>query len=125
MGNEKFIEQGTVTVENFLDDMQPNYNDKPEEEPNTEAQKEAEAIPIQEPPAQVIIQSNEITMQGLKANIEGKVKKKKLEDVRKKASYWLDPVEIKMINDLAKATGKDKYEIVSFAIRELYKNLMG
>ena len=75
----------------------------------------------EEPPTQSTESS--ATLEELRANVKAGVKKKHFEDDHKKASYWLTPREIKMVNEMAKAAGKDKYEIVGFAIRELYRQV--
>ena len=123
MANNKFIEQGKAAIANLLDEPLPEKQEEPEGELNAEAGKEADVIPDPESISQVVPQSDEITLMELKANVKAKVKKKHLEDDHKKASYWLTPGEIKMVNEMAKAAGKDKYEIVGFAIRYLYRKI--
>lgn len=50
--------------------------------------------------------------------------KQRLEDTRKRQTFWLDSEEINMVAELSEATGVGKYEIVGTAIRLLYKNVL-
>jgi hypothetical protein len=45
----------------------------------------------------------------------------RLEDNRKRQTYWLDPDEIKMISEISKKAGVGKYLVVSAAVRMLYE----
>lgn len=51
-------------------------------------------------------------------------KKKKLEDERVRATYWLLPEERKMVNKLARETGYPKYDVVGMAIRSMHDRVM-
>ncbi len=44
----------------------------------------------------------------------------KLEDNRKRQTFWLDKEEISMINQLSKKAGVSKYQVMAAAIRLLY-----
>jgi hypothetical protein len=46
-----------------------------------------------------------------------------MEDLRKRRTYWLTDEKIKMVDKLAKMTGKDKYEVVDLAIQSMYHRL--
>ncbi len=46
---------------------------------------------------------------------------RRLEENRKRQTYWLDPDEIKMINEISKKAGVGKYHVVSAAVRMLYE----
>lgn len=48
----------------------------------------------------------------------------RLEDERRRQTYWLHEVEIQMVERLAEATGLTKYEVVATAIRELHRAVM-
>lgn len=49
--------------------------------------------------------------------------KLRMEDIRKRRTYWLTDEEIQMIDELAKMTGKDKYEVVGLAVQSMYYRL--
>jgi hypothetical protein len=49
--------------------------------------------------------------------------KQRMEDIRKRRTYWLTDEEIQMIDELAKMTGKDKYEVVGLAVQSMYYRL--
>jgi hypothetical protein len=51
-------------------------------------------------------------------------KKKKMEELRIRSTYWLLPEERKMVNKLAKETGYVKYDVVGMAIRSMYDRVM-
>lgn len=50
--------------------------------------------------------------------------KLRMEDIRKRRTYWLTDEEIEMIDELAKMTGKDKYEVVGLAVQSMYYRLL-
>lgn len=51
-------------------------------------------------------------------------KKKRMEDERKRRTYWLTDEEIKIIDKLAKMTGMDKYEVVGLAVKSMYHRVL-
>ncbi len=51
---------------------------------------------------------------------QGAAKPRRLEDDRKRQTYWMAPEEIKMINEISKKADMGKYQVVSAAVRLLY-----
>jgi len=45
----------------------------------------------------------------------------RLEDNRRRQTYWMAPDEIKMIAEISKKAGVGKYQVVSAAVRLLYE----
>lgn len=60
----------------------------------------------------------------LLANVAAGKKELRMEDVRTRRTYWLTSDEIKMVDQLAKWTGKDKYEVVGIAIQSMYQRAL-
>lgn len=52
-------------------------------------------------------------------------KKDKLENLRKRQTFWLSEEDIKAIEELNAATGLPKYQIVSEAIQAMYRHVLG
>jgi len=48
----------------------------------------------------------------------------RLEDNRRRQTYWMDPEEIKMISEIAEMAGVRKYQVVSAAVRMLYEYVL-
>lgn len=65
------------------------------------------------------------TVDDLKTLAQAKTKKKTLEETKKRATYWLDPGIIKLVEKISKATGVQKYAVVELAIQELYRQVIG
>ena len=57
---------------------------------------------------------------GIKGKVAQGTKPRRLEDVRKRQSYYMDPEEIKMIVEISKRANVSKYQVVSAAVRLLY-----
>jgi hypothetical protein len=58
---------------------------------------------------------------GIKDKVaQGSAKPRRLEDSRKRQTYWMEPEEIKMIVEISKRAGVSKYQVVSAAVRLLY-----
>jgi len=58
---------------------------------------------------------------GIKDKVaQGSKKPLRLEDSRKRQTYWMEPEEIKMIVEISKRAGVSKYQVVSAAVRLLY-----
>jgi len=57
---------------------------------------------------------------GIKGKVAQGTKPQRLEDSRKRQSYWMDPEEIKMIVEISKRANVSKYQVVSAAVRLLY-----
>lgn len=49
----------------------------------------------------------------------------RLEDTKRRQTYWLSPEEIDMVQQIADKTGATKYEVVGIAIQALYQRMMG
>jgi hypothetical protein len=65
------------------------------------------------------------TVNDLKTLAQSKTKKKTLEETKKRATYWLDPGIIKLVEKISKTTGVQKYAVVELAIQELYRQVIG
>lgn len=59
----------------------------------------------------------------LRDRMKSGAKRPKLEDERRRQTYWLHPEEIKIVEELAAASGLTKYEVVGTALRELYRRV--
>lgn len=66
----------------------------------------------------------EMSVDVLRQRARSGTKKVRMEDVRRRQTYWLTDDDIRMVDELASATGMNKYEVVSIAIRELYRQVM-
>jgi hypothetical protein len=88
-------------------ETKPETKTKPHTKPETFANTFAETF--------VIPSADDIKAKASRGSGSGK-----LEDQRKRQTYWLSPDEIKMISALSKKAGIDKYEVVSAAVRMLY-----
>lgn len=99
-----------------------------------DAQADAQTIPQSETHAksqpsthadtQTFSQAQVTDEETLRERVRRREKKRRLEDDRRRQTYWLDETEIEMIDQLSDATGMAKYEIVSAAIRLLYRRVM-
>jgi hypothetical protein len=57
---------------------------------------------------------------GIKDKVaQGSTKPRRLEDSRKRQTYWMEPEEIKMIVEISKRASVSKYQVVSAAVRLL------
>ena len=66
----------------------------------------------------------ETSVDVLRQRARSGTKKVRMEDVRRRQTYWLTDDDIRMVEELASATGMNKYQVVSIAIRELYRQVM-
>ncbi len=120
---------------NPLDDYLPQIRDSREEKPETEQAAEKPDKPAraakkaQKNPqtfSQTFSQTKTFTdAQTFAENIkdkagQGAAKPRRLEDDRKRQTYWMAPEEIKMINEISKKADMGKYQVVSAAVRLLY-----
>jgi hypothetical protein len=95
-----------------------------EEETNTHADTDVNQDEQQEAPKDNVVQLfNDPAMELIHVVESGK-KKKKMEDIRKRSTYWLLPEERTMVNKMAKETGYVKYDVVGLAIRSMYDRMM-
>jgi len=107
-------------------------DEQPEEETNAHADtetnqganQEIDEVVTQETPKDNVVQLfNDPAMELIHVVESGK-KKKKMEDTRKRTTYWLMPEERNMVNKMAKETGYVKYDVVGLAIRSMYDRMM-
>lgn len=71
-----------------------------------------------QPPADLVADLREAAARGGR-------RRPRLEDTRRRQTYWLDDEEIRMVAELASATGRSKYEVVSTAVRALHAEVFG
>jgi hypothetical protein len=64
--------------------------------------------------------SKSFAAEGIKDKVAQGTKPLRLEDSRKRQCYWMAPEEIKMIGEISKKAGVNKYQVVSAAVRLLY-----
>lgn len=67
---------------------------------------------------------NDPAMELIQVMAGEKEKKKKLEDERIRATYWVMPEHRKMVNKIAAETGYTKYDVVCAAIESMYDKVM-
>lgn len=116
---------GYNPLENFL----PQIKDSREENPEVDESAEKEK-PEKEKPTKPKTKTNAKTLSqtysqtsaaGIKEKAVQGAAPYRLEDNRKRQTYWLDPDEIKMISEISKKAGVGKYLVVSAAVRMLYE----
>lgn len=93
----------------------------------------AQALPVAEPLVGADAQGDtfaesqqqvETSVEALRQRVQSGTRRQRLEDMRRRQTYWLTDAEIRYVDELASATGLTKYEVVGVAIRELYRLVM-
>jgi len=114
-------------AEQYLSQIKDSRTDKPvvdevvEEEEKTFAETQSKTISQ----SQTFTDSQTFAKTPAAAGIKDKVtqsatKPRRLEDSRKRQTYWMEPDEIKMIVEISKRANVSKYQVVSAAVRLLY-----
>ena len=108
-------------VENYLPQIRDSREEKPVVDEVVEEQDKPKAKTNKET---FTLTDSETFTETSAAGIKGKVaqgtKSRRLEDMRKRQSYYMDPEEIKMIVEISKRANVSKYQVVSAAVRLLY-----
>jgi len=82
---------------------------------------QAEAKPEKKPQTQTNTQTFlQTSADNIKQKASQGTTSQRLEDNRRRQTYWMDPEEIKMIAEISKKAGVGKYQVVSAAVRLLY-----
>jgi hypothetical protein len=119
---------GYNPLENFLPQIKDSREEKPEAdqaadkpEKPARAKTKAKAQPktFTQTDAQTLSQTSASSIK--EKAVQGAIKPRRLEDDRKRQTYWMAPEEIKMINEISKKAGVGKYQVVSAAVRMLYE----
>lgn len=117
-------------VEDYLPQIKDSREEKPvvdevveeQDKPKAKTNKETFTLTDSETFPETFSETN--TQTSAAAGIKGKVaqgtKPRRLEDMRKRQSYYMDPEEIKMIVEISKRANVSKYQVVSAAVRLLY-----
>jgi hypothetical protein len=98
--------------------------EKPEKEKPTKPKAKTNAKTISQTKLQPVTHSqtySQTSAAGIKEKAVQGAAPYRLEDNRKRQTYWLDPDEIKMISEISKKAGVGKYLVVSAAVRMLYE----
>ena len=105
---------------NPLDDLLPQIQDTREDNKPKEKTKkpQTKAKTIAQTSTQTFTQTS---ADSIKEKASQGVSSQRLEDNRRRQTYWMDPEEIKMIADISKKSGVGKYQVVSAAVRMLYE----
>jgi hypothetical protein len=113
-------------VENYL----PQIKDSREDKPVVDEVVDGEEKTIAKTQSKTVSQSQTFTdaqtfaktaaAAGIKDKVDQGTKARRLEDNRRRQTYWMDPEEIKMIVEISKRAGVSKYQVVSAAVRLLY-----
>ncbi len=107
-------------VEDYLPQIKDSRADKPvvdevvEEPEKTSAKTQAKTFPQPQTFAKTP------AADGIKNKVAEGSKQRRLEDNRKRQTYWMDPEEVKMIVEISKRANVSKYQVVSAAVRLLY-----
>ena len=110
----------------------PNAINETPTETNTITEKHDDVITQADTQAQVFndnetyIETNvdTVAINEFKALAKSKTEKKTLEQSKKRATYWLDPKIIGMIEIMSQETGVQKYAVVELAVKELYRQVI-
>lgn len=116
---ELIVNMDTIPQQNALNETELNAETFVDQQSIPHAQTQTEQITQQK-----IVQESQVLddpANELLADIESGTKKLKMEDQRIRRTYWLTPEEIKMVDQLVKWTGKNKYEVVGIAIQSMHK----
>ena len=111
---------------NPLDDLLPQIQDTREDNKPQEKDKNSQSKPQTKTKAKTVAQTYSQTFTQTSANnIKQKasqgITSQRLEDNRRRQTYWMDQEEIKMITEISKRSGVGKYQLVSAAVRLLYE----
>lgn len=107
-------------VEDYLPQIKDSRTDKPvvdevvEEEEKTFAETQSKTFSQSQTFAKTPAAA------GIKDKVAQSAKPRRLEDSRKRQTYWMEPDEIKMIVEISKRANVSKYQVVSAAVRLLY-----
>lgn len=119
-------EQNTQTQSEVIPHEETELREKKEAEKITENKPNVEQVVI--PDQEAINNQEEHTAYDpaneLLAIVKSGQKKKRMEDERIRRTYWLHPDEIKMVDELVKMTGQNKYEVVGLAIRSMHQRAL-
>lgn len=113
---------GYNPLEDFLPQIKDSRDEQPAEKETEEKKKPSK--PKTNAKTKPVTQSQtyaQTSAAGIKEKTAQGARPRRLEENRKRQTYWLDPEEIKMIGELSKKAGVGKYQVVSAAVRLLYE----
>jgi hypothetical protein len=114
-------------VENYLPQIKDSRENKPvidevvDDEEKTIAKTQSKTVSQSQTFSDSQTFAKTAAAAGIKDKVaQGSTKPRRLEDSRKRQTYWMEPEEIKMIVEISKRAGVSKYQVVSAAVRLLY-----